>query len=173
MAGLLDGAEFSRVSSHHSNKPKACIPISTYQAHECTCCTKGRTGGPAGDIPTHSVSQLCPKNCAPSQLWQALSHLWKPPENQRALVWKGLSICQWKLILIPHKFPGNCPYLLIHLFMSFLPSLKRAGRKRARPGELWHHSSAVKTNLTFSLPGSFYYILQLEHCFIQCYFLLC
>lgn len=159
MAGSLDGAEFPRVSSHHSNKPKACIPISTYQARECTCCTKGRTGEPAGDIPTHSVTG-------------SVTPL-KPPENQRPLVWKDLSICQWKLILIPHKFPGNCPYLFIYLFMSFLPSLKGAGRKRARPGQFWHQASAVKTNLTFSLPGCFYFILQLELCFIQCYFLFC
>lgn len=104
------------------------------------------------------LSQLCPKNCAPSQLWQALSHLWKPLGSQRPLVWKDLSICPWKWIPMPHKFPGNCPYLFIDLFMSFLPFLKGAGRKRARPGQLWHHASAVKTNLTFSPPGSSYYI---------------
>lgn len=104
------------------------------------------------------LSQLCPKNCAPSQLWQARSHLWKPLVNQRPLVWKDSSICPWKWMLMPHMSPGNCLYLLIDLFMSFLPFLKEAGRKRARPGQLWHHASAVKTNLTFSPPGSSYYI---------------
>lgn len=166
MAGSLDGAEFSRVSSHHcssSNKPKFPSPprqgftCSTYQAREY--CAVPTTGQECLQVASQChLSQLCPKNCAPSQLWQALSHLWKPLGNQRPLVWKDLPICPWKWIPMPHKFPGNCPYLFIDLFMSFLPFLKGAGRKRARPGQLWHHASAVKTNLTFSPPGSSYYI---------------
>lgn len=109
------------------------------------------------------LSQLCPKDCAPSQLWQAGSITpLKAPVNYRPLGWKFLSICQWKLTLMPHKFSGYCPYLFIDLLMSFSPCLKGVGRKRARPWPLWHHSSAVKTNWTFSPPGSPHYIPYLS-----------
>lgn len=181
MAGSLDGAEFSRVSSHHcssSSKPKFPPYQGMYWHLAHTRHVNTHAVPNAGQqclqvaSPCH-LSQLCPKDCAPSRLWHSLSHLWKPLVNQRPLVCKVLSICRWKWILMPHKSQGNCPYLFTDSLMSFFPCLKGAGRKWARPGQLWHHSSAVKTNLTFSPPGSPSYIPYLEHWFIQGYFLLC
>lgn len=173
MAGSLDGAEFSRVSSHHcSSSSKAKFPPCQGMYSHLACAVPN-AGQECLQVASQChLSQLCPKGCAPSQLWQALSHLWKPLVNWRPLVCKVLSICRWKWILMPHKFQGNCPDLFTDSLMSFFPSWKGVRRKRARPGQLWHHSSAVKTNLTFSPPGSPSYILYLEHWFIQCYFLL-
>lgn len=173
MAGSLDGAAFSRVSSHHcSSSEKPRIPpyqgMNSHLAHT-TCCSKRRTAVPAGGSPMPSVTAVSQGLCSKP----AHSHLWKPLVNQRPLVWKVLPICRWKWIVMPREFPGNCPYWLIDLLMSFFPCLKGAGKKRARPGWLWHRARAVKTNLTFSPPESPCYIPYLEHWFIQCYFLLC
>lgn len=178
MAGSLDGADFSRNSSHHcssSSKPELppCQGMNSHPA-PVRCVNTGAVPN-AGQESLQVASQchLSQLDCAPSQLWQAPSHLWKPPVNYRPLGWKVSSICQWKLMPMPHKFSANCPYLFIDLLMSFSLCLKGVGRKRARPGQLWHHASAVKTNWTFSPPGSPHYIPYLEHWFIQCYFLLC
>lgn len=134
---------------------------STCQVCEYRCCTKCRTAEPAGGSPMPSVTAVSQGLCSIPPL--------KSPVNYRPLGWKVSSIWQWKLMLMPHKFSGNCPYLFIDLLMAFSLCLKGVGRKRARPGPLWHHASAVKTNWTFSPPGSPYF----EHWFIQCYFLLC
>lgn len=152
-----------------SSLPRHEFTPSTCQACEYRCCTKCRTGEPAGGIPMPSVTAgLCSKPAVTGSIPPL-----NTPVNYRPLGWKVSSTCQWKLMLMPHKFSGNCPYLFIDLLTSFSPCLKGVGGKRARPGQLWHHASAVKTNCAFSPPGSPRYIPYLEHWFIQCYVLLC
>lgn len=137
------------------------------------CCTKCRAGVPAGGIPMPSVTAVSQGLCSQPAVTGSVTPLKTPCELETSgVVCKVLSICRWKWILMPHKFQGNCPDLFTDSLMSFFPSWKGVRRKRARPGQLWHHSSAVKTNLTFSPPGSPSYILYLEHWFIQCCFLL-
>lgn len=110
---ILQGFLPSQQQAQVSSLARPVFRSSTYQA-----VTTPNAGQECLQVASQGqLSQLCPKNCAPSQLWQAPSHLWKPLVNQRPLVWKDLSICPWKWTLLPHKFPGNCPYLLIDWFM--------------------------------------------------------
>lgn len=63
--------------------------------------------------------------------WQ--STFWKPLGNWRPLVWKDLKICRWQWILMPHKFPGNCPYLFFLLtYLCISSFLKGVGKEKSQ-----------------------------------------
>lgn len=122
MAGSLDGAEFPRVCSHHSsssNKPRF-PPYQGMNSH------LARIRHVLYQMQARSACRWHPNaichSCVPRTVLQAssVSPLKTPCELETSGVWKVLSICRWKWILMPHKFPGNCPYLFIYWFIDVI-----------------------------------------------------